>query len=129
MSRNLRIVPDAPTLIALPYQSAHEYFDILILPGGAPGAKTFCNNEIVLEMISKFRSAGKYVAAICAGTTALVASQKKHGGDKAKVTSHPSVQKQVEGEAWEYSQDRCVVDGKIVTSRGQVLIVKCMNDM
>ncbi|KAF2017215.1 DJ-1 [Aaosphaeria arxii CBS 175.79] len=119
MTRNIRIIPDHPTLSSVPHQTAHESFDILILPGGGPGAQTFSNNDTVLELIAAFRTAGKYVAAICAGTTALVAAQKKHGGEKVRVTSHPSVQEKVEGEGgWEYSVERVVVDGKVITSRG-----------
>jgi protein DJ-1 len=121
MSRNIRIVPDAPSLISLPYQSAHEYFDILILPGGGPGSATFCKTPTVLELIDNFRKNGKWVAAICAGTTALVESVKTHGGPKARVTSHPSVKEKVEKEGgWEYSEEECVVDEgkKIITSRG-----------
>jgi protein DJ-1 len=118
MTRNIRIVPDHPTIVSVPHQNAHEVFDILILPGGAPGAKTFCSNNDVLELVANFRKAGKWVAAICAGTTALVASQRKYGGKKARVTSHPSVQREIEGERWEYSEERVVVDGRVVTSRG-----------
>lgn len=119
MTRNIRIVPDHPILGSVPYQTAHEAFDILILPGGGPGAETFSSSDTVLEVINAFRTAGKYVAAICAGTTALVASQKKHGGDKVKVTSHPSVRVKIEkDDGWEYSEDRVVVDGKVITSRG-----------
>ncbi|KAF1962941.1 DJ-1 [Byssothecium circinans] len=121
MSRNVRIIPDYPTLLALGYQTAHSNYDILILPGGAAGAKTFSTTDAVLELINEFNKEGKWVAAICAGTTALVAAQKKHGGEKAKVTSHPSVREQVEKEGgWEYSEDRVVVDQgkKVLTSRG-----------
>ena len=121
MSRNIRILPDHPNLLSLPYQTAHSTYDILILPGGAPGAKTFSTNDMVLELIHEFRKAGKWVAAICASTTALVAAQKKHGGDKAVVTSHPSVRERVEKEGgWEYSEERVVVDQgkKMITSRG-----------
>ncbi|KAF2257223.1 DJ-1 [Trematosphaeria pertusa] len=118
LSRNIRLLPDFPTLLSLPHQTAHETHDILILPGGAPGARTFCATPAVLEMIVAFKNAGKHVAAICAGTTALVAAQKKFGGDKGTVTSHPSVRKECEAEGWAYSEERCVVDGRVVTSRG-----------
>ncbi|KAF2203862.1 DJ-1 [Delitschia confertaspora ATCC 74209] len=123
-SRNVRILPDHPNPPSIPFQSAHEYFDILILPGGAPGAKAFCGSDIVLDMIHAFRKEKKWVAAICAGTTALVAAEKKahgeeqKGGKKARVTSHPSVKEAVKGAGWEYSEERVVVDGKVVTSRG-----------
>ena len=39
MTHNIRILPDHPTLDSIPLS---DYFDILILPGGGPGAKTFC---------------------------------------------------------------------------------------
>ena len=123
MTRNIRIVPDYPSLSAVPQP---EKYDILVLPGGAPGAKTFSNTNEVLQLIASFRDQGKYVAAICAGTTALVASQKlasgskteSSAGAKVKVTSHPSVRDEIREAGWEYSEERVVVDGKVITSRG-----------
>lgn len=113
MTRNIRIVPDFPSISAIPVQPLHKYCDILILPGGGPGAKTFSTTKAVLDLINDFAKEGKWVAAICAGTTALVSA-----GVKAKVTSHPSVMEQIKGEGWEYSEERVVVDGKVITSRG-----------
>ncbi|KAF2029036.1 DJ-1 [Setomelanomma holmii] len=118
LTRNIRIVPDHPTLMSVPAQSAHEEYDILILPGGGPGAKTFSTIDTVLELISNFRKAGKWVAAICAGTTALVASGQKHASQSRKVTSHPSVAEEIKSKSWEYSEERVVVDDKVITSRG-----------
>ncbi|KAI8934907.1 hypothetical protein NX059_008577 [Plenodomus lindquistii] len=118
MTRNVRIVPDHPNLQSLGSSPAHEHFDILILPGGAPGAKTFCNAIPVLDMINEFRQAGKWVAAICAGTTALVAAEERHENGKVKVTSHPSVAEEIKDANWTYSEERCVVDGTVITSRG-----------
>ena len=123
MSRNIRIIPDHATLSSLPHPDS---YDILILPGGAPGAKTFCAEDQVLQLIAEFRCQGKWVAAICAGTTALVASQtlaasgkmESAAGEKVVVTSHPSVKEEVEEAGWEYSEERVVVDGKVITSRG-----------
>ena len=123
MTRNIRIVPDYPSLASV---NAPESYDILILPGGAPGAKTFCASDKVLQLIASFRAQGKYVAAICAGTTALVAAQKvaasgkteSEAGQKVQVTSHPSVRDEIKEAGWEYSEERVVVDGKVVTSRG-----------
>lgn len=123
MSRNIRIVPDYPSLPSLPDP---ESYDTLILPGGAPGAKTFSTTDNVLQLIASFRARGKLVAAICAGTTALVASQKLAAGGKLEsgagakvtVTSHPSVGDEVREAGWDYSEKRVVVDGKVITSRG-----------
>ncbi|KAJ4317020.1 hypothetical protein N0V94_005162 [Neodidymelliopsis sp. IMI 364377] len=123
MTRNIRIVPDHSTLSSIP---SPESYDLLILPGGAPGATTFSASNKVLQLITSFRQQGKYVAAICAGTTALVAAQElaasgkteSEAGRKAKVTSHPSVRDEIKAKGWEYSEERIVVDGKVVTSRG-----------
>jgi protein DJ-1 len=118
-SRNVKILPDTTKIPSTPE------FDILILPGGGPGAKTFCTTDNVQHLIRSYRDAGKYIACICAGTTALVTSVK--GGGKtqglestntAKVTSHPSVKQEIVDAGWDYSEDRVVVDGKVITSRG-----------
>jgi protein DJ-1 len=119
MSRNLFIKPDYLSLTAIPsYQKVHEHFDILILPGGAPGAKAFCDSLNVLVTIQNFRDQGMWVAAIYAGTTALIAAEKKFERRKKQVTSHPSVAEEIKQAGWEYSEERVVVDGKVVTSRG-----------
>ncbi|KAH7116811.1 class I glutamine amidotransferase-like protein [Dendryphion nanum] len=120
LSRNLRLLPDHPTLTSVPHQTAHSNFDILLLPGGAPGAKTFCTTPTVLSLISDFRRAGKWVGAICAATTALVASAEAHGDGKVVVTSHPSVEGVIREKGWIYSEERVVIDSeeKLVTSRG-----------
>ncbi len=123
MTRNIRIVPDHITISSV---SNPESYDILILPGGGPGAKMFRNSNEVLQLITSFRQQGKYVAAICAGTTALVAAQElaasskteSEASKKVKVTSHPSVKDQIKDAGWEYSDERVVIDGKVVTSRG-----------
>ena len=98
---------------------------ILILPGGGPGAKSFCESEEVLRLVREFRNEDKHVAFICAGTTALVESTKSPKAEgvasqMCKVTSHPSVKKDIEDAGWSYAGDeeRVVVDGKVITSRG-----------
>lgn len=50
-----------------------------------------------------------------AGKTEGLESSKK-----VRVTSHPSVKKEIEDAGWEYAPDeeRVVVDGKVITSRG-----------
>jgi protein DJ-1 len=72
----------------------------------------------VLELTNNFRHANKWVPVICAGTTALVAADKAHGGGKKEVTSHPSVAEEIKSAGWEYSEERVVVDGKVITITG-----------
>jgi protein DJ-1 len=118
-SRNVKIVPDTLTLPTSPTA------DILILPGGTAGAETFSTNSSVQSLIRSYRDAGKYIGVICAATTALVASVGAAGkteglesAKKVKVTSHPAVKDEVVQAGWEYSEERVVVDGKVVSSRG-----------
>jgi protein DJ-1 len=120
-SRNIKIVPDTTAIPPTPES------DILILPGGAKGAETFCASVEVQHLIRAYRDSGRWVAFICAATTALVDSVK--GGGKTeglestnavKVTSHPSVKDGIVEAGWKYApdQERVVVDGKVITSRG-----------
>jgi protein DJ-1 len=123
-TRNVKIVPDIKSIDELPPESNT---DILILPGGAPGAKTFCEDSRVQRLIHSYRVAGKHTAFICAATTALVASTKwaeriegLQISQKVRVTSHPSVKKEIVDAGWQYAPDeeRVVVDDKVITSRG-----------
>jgi len=118
-SRGVKIIPDTTDL------PTSATADILIVPGGLEGAKTFSTDAGVQKLIRAYRDAGKYVGLICAGTLALVASVAGAGkteglasSKKAKVTAHPSVKDQVTGAGWEYVDERVVVDGKIITSPG-----------
>ncbi|TKA68381.1 hypothetical protein B0A49_07075 [Cryomyces minteri] len=138
-SRNVRIVLDSPSLAATP-SSTVDAATIVILPGGAAGSAAFCASEAALRLVREFRDEGKWVASICAATTALVASVATHpdgagegqegggggsGGQresarKVRVTSHPSVRAEVVAAGWEYADEaeRVVVSGKVITSRG-----------
>lgn len=45
---------------------------------------------------------------------AAISSDEK----RVKVTSHPSVKDAIVAKGWEYSDERVVVDGNVITSRG-----------
>ncbi|MBF0547835.1 MAG: DJ-1/PfpI family protein [Candidatus Riflebacteria bacterium] len=86
--------------------------DLVALPGGIEGTKRLAESDQVLEAVKKFYSAGKYVAAICAGPTVLV----KAGILKGKrATSHPSAQEYMQGCL--FQTHRVVVEDRIITSR------------
>ncbi|HEY5955275.1 MAG TPA: DJ-1 family glyoxalase III [Polyangiaceae bacterium] len=92
------------------YQSA-EPFDVVVLPGGMPGARHLRDDARVRALLVEQVAAGRWVAAICAGPIALEAAGIL-GGRRA--TSYP-------GHALpssRYVEERVVVDGNIVTSRG-----------
>ena len=106
-SRGVTVLPD--TLID---QVDDKEFDLVVLPGGQPGTENLQNNETVITIIKNMHQSHKQIAAICAAPTVL------HSSGILKniaVTSHPSVQDQLAD--INYSEERVVVDGNIVTSR------------
>ncbi|SJX63918.1 uncharacterized protein SRS1_14620 [Sporisorium reilianum f. sp. reilianum] len=111
-SRGVKIVPDV-RLPDLAGGKALQY-DAIIVPGGAKGAETIGANPDVQQLLAAAYGAGKVVAAICAGSLAL-----KHAGvgKDAAVTSHPSVKAELDKE-YAYKEDRVVVSGNMITSRG-----------
>nr|XP_022290290.1 protein DJ-1-like [Crassostrea virginica] len=110
-SRDVKIVPD--TTIAEASKAAP--YDVVVMPGGANGAKNLAASSEVKHLLEQQVKNDKLVAAICAAPIALVSHNIKPG---STVTSHPSVKdKLVEG-GYKYSEERVVTDGKLITSRG-----------
>jgi len=109
-SRGVRITPDYKNLDDVQLDN----IDLVVVPGGAPGAKAIASSPEALGLVKKVHSSQKWVGFICAATTVLT----KSGISKCPATSHPSVKKDVVAHGWEYKDDRVVVSGKVVTSRG-----------
>jgi len=109
-SRNVVIKPDVSLSEAL-----KKEYDAVVCPGGLKGAEHLSASEVVGKLLKKQEERGGLIACICAGPLAL----KSHGIGKGKrVTSHPSVSAQFKDSGYTYSEDRVVVDGKLITSRG-----------
>ncbi len=107
-SRGIQIVPDINLNGVNP-----DEFDMVVLPGGQPGTSNLQKDERVRDILMKLNRQKKWIAAICAAPLALQSAGILHG---QAVTSHPSVREELIGTG--YSEDRVVVDGNIVTSRG-----------
>ncbi|MEQ8766842.1 MAG: DJ-1/PfpI family protein [Planctomycetota bacterium] len=90
-----------------------DSFDLVVLPGGMPGAANLRDDVAVLAMLRTTAAAGRWVAAICAAPIALSAAGLL---SERSATSYPTFEDQVA--AREYREDRVVVDGNVVTSRG-----------
>ncbi len=88
-------------------------FDMVVLPGGLPGTDHLREDPRVRAFVQEMARSGKHTCAICAAPTVLKAAGVADG--KA-VTSHPIVQEEMKG--LDYREDRVVVDGTVVTSRG-----------
>lgn len=87
--------------------------DIVILPGGIPGVPNLKANPKVEALVKKQNDRGAYVAAICAGPTALGAFGVL--ADKT-ATCYPGCEGQLM--AKDHRTDSVVVDGNVITSRG-----------
>lgn len=90
-----------------------DEFDMVVLPGGLPGTANLEKDPRVIKFLEEMENQGKYLAAICAAPRVL----RKAGLMKnKKITSHPSLSDQFPES--HYLEDRVVVDGRIITSRG-----------
>jgi 4-methyl-5(b-hydroxyethyl)-thiazole monophosphate biosynthesis len=86
-------------------------FDAVILPGGMPGSARLRDDRRVTALVSDFAARGKLVAAICAAPIALDAAGVLKG---RRATSYPGH----ELPSAEFSEERVVEDGNVITSRG-----------
>ncbi|BGP01254.1 hypothetical protein RTG_01234 [Rhodotorula toruloides ATCC 204091] len=112
LSRGARILAD--TQFETLKEEHWDLFDAVVVPGGAKGAERLSKEKRVQELLWRFWSEQKLVGCICAGSLAALSSQIGLGG---ALTSHPSVRSQLE-KHYDYSDDRVVVAGNLVTSRG-----------
>lgn len=94
-------------------KGARESWDMVILPGGIPGATNLRDNPEVQALIKEQHRQGRRLGAICAAPIALGAAGILEG---KKATSYPGFEKELKGAIC--VGDRVVRDGNIVTSRG-----------
>jgi 4-methyl-5(b-hydroxyethyl)-thiazole monophosphate biosynthesis len=85
-------------------------FDLLLIPGG-PGVAAMRRDGRAAAIAKDFADAGKPVAAICAGPLVLLDAGLLAG---RRFTAYPSVRAELGGGL----DERVVVDGGIITSRG-----------
>jgi protein deglycase len=104
-SRGIKIVPDDMLEVIM-----DKEFDLIFLPGGQPGTDNLKNDLRIIKLLQKMQDQGKYISAICAAPTIL---QKADILKDSSMTCHPSVKFQFDA----YTDDRVVIDGKIITSQ------------
>lgn len=94
-------------------QADFNTVDMLVLPGGMPGTKNLDAHAGLEQLLIKFQSEGKKIAAICAAPSVLGAKGILEG--KA-ATCYPGFEGVLKG-AIIKSED-VVVDGNLITSKG-----------
>lgn len=89
-------------------------YDVVVLPGGRPGGDNLKNNPEVIRMVQKFNQApGKYIAAMCSGTTVLAQAQVIQG---KKVTGYTGYAEKLPGAI--FCEEVAVADQNLITSQG-----------
>ena len=109
-SRGTIIIPDT-TIDKVMEQS----FDLIVLPGGLPGADHLRDNAAVQTLISKQAEKGGYLAAICAAPKALAQAGVLDG---RTATAYPGTLQALENDQITMSDEAVEVDGNVITSRG-----------
>jgi len=88
-------------------------FDVIILPGGSPGFVNLGKSEKVLKLVKEMYDRNKYVTAICGAPSVLAKAGVIQG---KRATIFPGMEDTLTGA--QYSGERVVVEGKIITSQG-----------
>jgi 4-methyl-5(b-hydroxyethyl)-thiazole monophosphate biosynthesis len=109
-SRNNVLIPD--TSIDKVMQ---EEFDLIVLPGGLPGADNLRDNKNVQTLIKLQHQKGKDIGAICAAPRALASAGILNG---KSITCFPGVLDQIDTSEFNISGKKIEIDGNIATSRG-----------
>ena len=87
--------------------------DLLMLPGGMPGASNLNDHNGVREALLRQNAAGRRVAAICAAPLVLGGLGILRG---KHATCYPGFEQTLEGAT--YTGDLCTVDGNVTTGEG-----------
>jgi protease I len=90
----------------------HE-FDALVIPGGYSPDHLRMNRDVV-EVVRAFVQSGKLVAAVCHGPQLLIEADAVRG---RRVTSWPSVRKDLQNAGAHWADEPVVIDGNFITSR------------
>jgi len=93
---------------------AGKTYDLIVLPGGVPGAESFRDSKVLIEMLKKQKEAGRFYAAICASPAIAFAYHGLLAGKKA--TCYPGMEDKLPDSS--AANQRVVVDGNCITSQG-----------
>ena len=97
-------------------QDEYTDADLLMLPGGMPGASNLFAHEGVRQAVMAQFAAGKKVSAICAAPAVVLAPLGVLSGKKA--TCYPGFEKALAEADATYTADLVTVDGNVTTAEG-----------
>jgi protease I len=91
-----------------------EDYDALLLPGGVINPDKLRTDKASVELIKEFFKQKKPVSAICHGPQSLIEAEVVRG---RKMTSFPSIRKDLENAGAQWVDEEVVVDQGFTTSR------------
>lgn len=90
-------------------------YDMVVLPGGLPGADYLNQDERIHELLKKMNRNGKITAAICAAPKVFASAGLLDG---KRATAYPGTLEKLELSNTTITRDVIVKDGTVITSRG-----------
>lgn len=92
----------------------NETYDLIVLPGGMPGAEHLRDSKDLEKILERQQQEGRLYAAICASPAVVL----QHHGllGRRQAACHPNFIQQLEDTS--AAETRVVVDGTCITSRG-----------
>lgn len=109
-SRGVVFIPDTTLDKAI-----QQGFDMIVLPGGLPGADHLNNDPRIHQLLQQMQQQGKYTAAICAAPKILAQAGLL---TNKSATSYPGVLENLNIPQLQFIAAPVVKDGTIITSRG-----------
>ncbi|PVV14974.1 MAG: DJ-1 family protein [gamma proteobacterium symbiont of Ctena orbiculata] len=109
-SRGITLVPDTSLDAVL-----DEEFDMLVLPGGLPGADHLDADPRIHALLKRLNKQGKYTAAICAAPKVLAGAGLLDG---RRATSYPGVLDKMDLPQVDVQLESVISDDRVITSRG-----------
>ena len=92
-------------------------YDGIFVPGGMPGTVNLAQNQMVIDLIKRFNSAGKLVTSICAATGYVLAEACRILNGK-KAVGYPGTDLKIQEYGGIMLNTSTCLDGNILSARG-----------
>ena len=97
------------------FSDYNEVPDVIVLPGGMPGAEHLAASTKLKDLLIKMNDEGKLIAAICASPALVLENAGILNGRTA--TCYPGMEGNFSSRV-KFSEEKIIQDGNIITSKG-----------